>query len=73
MASEADIDFEERVNPSTGRLQKCVIATCCKSEESTDPVWGEGVRSVRRALALLSADCGCGESYHMASNGEDKE
>lgn len=73
MASEADIDFEEEMNPATGRIQKCVYATCCESEDTAGPVWGDGVKSVRRALMMLSEDCDCGEQYHTASNGEDKE
>ena len=71
MASEAEIEFTKREHPDSGRMQDCVIATCTASEESTDPVWGHGVASVRRALAMLK-DCDCGERYHKASNGEDE-
>jgi len=42
----------------------CVYATCVRSKVQVGPIWGDGPRSVRRALAELSEQCECGATFH---------
>ncbi len=72
MAAEADIEYAQRLNPTTQRMQDCVIATCCDSGEASEPIWGHTTASVKRALASLK-DCDCGQSFHKGSKGEDDD
>jgi len=50
-----------------------VVAFCREGQYESEPVWGHGVRSVRRALAQLRDVCPCGARYHAAANGEDED
>jgi hypothetical protein len=42
----------------------CLYATCQTTGHKVGPIWGQGQRSVRRALATLSEQCSCGR-YHV--------
>jgi hypothetical protein len=72
MASFAEIEFTQRENPATGRMQDCVIASCTEVDNDSEPVWGHGSASVKRALASLK-ECPCGESFHKAADDEDED
>ena len=61
--SEAHIDYTEEEN-DRGRMADCVIAECLESGDRTEPVWGHGERSVKRALATLTEHCSCRANYH---------
>lgn len=37
-----------------------VYAECPNSGERVGPIWGDGPRSIRRALATLAGECRCG-------------
>jgi hypothetical protein len=71
----ADIEFLYEPDPCNSKSQgkPYITATCQESGEVTDPVYGHGVRSVKRALATLSEECSCGSKFHKASNEEDEE
>ena len=73
MAAYAEIEFTQAENPETGRMQDCVIASCCDSDSVTEPIWGHGPASIRRALATLSEDCDCGQSFHKRAEDEDDD
>ena len=72
MAATAEITFTQAEN-ERGFLVDCVIARCTDGDYETEPIWGQGQASVRRALATLSEDCPCGQRFHKASDGEDQD
>lgn len=61
--AKAEIEYTSEENDS-GFDQECVYANCCESGESVGPVWGQGDASVKRALAQLTEECGCGAKFH---------
>ncbi len=61
----ARIIYTKRQN-ERGYEGDCVIAVCEEGEGRTEPVWGHGDRSVKRALATLSKVCSCGARWHEA-------
>jgi hypothetical protein len=61
--SIAEIQYTEEENED-GRTQQCVYAVCSESGDIVGPVWGQGENSVKRALAMLSEECSCGQTYH---------
>ncbi len=73
MASVAEVEFTEDENDS-GQLVPCVFVRCLSSPTDFEvgPIWGNGIASVRRALAQLSEDCDCGQNFHKADQGEDE-
>lgn len=68
MTAHATIEMTTETNED-GREMPCVYATCSSSDETVGPVWGHGDASVKRALAMLSAECSCGTRWHS----EDEE
>lgn len=69
MRAAAKITHTEEENDD-GRLQACVYATCCESDDDAGPIWGDSEASVKRALATLTENCGCGADFHYD---EDQE
>lgn len=63
MESTATVRLTEEEN-DYGRMEACVYVTCDESGDESGPVWGHGEPSVRRALAQLTEECGCGAGWH---------
>ena len=68
----AEIEYTEQKN-ERGYMGKCVIAECTSSGDKTEPVWGHGPNSVKRALVMLSQNCSCGSRWHEAADPDDVE
>lgn len=64
MKHDAEINYTSEENED-GREQECVYATCCKSDITIGPIWGQSDASVKRALATLSEEC---EGFHVAED-----
>lgn len=60
-----DLELDEE-----GRKRSCIYAVCAESEESAGPVWGTGDASRKRALRMLTDQCGCGAIYHYDEEAE---
>ncbi len=65
--SLATIDYTTEENED-GREMDCVFATCEESDETVGPIWGHGEASVKRALATLTEECGCGAKFHAVED-----
>jgi hypothetical protein len=62
--SDAEVILGREPNAKTGREQECVTARCLETGQVTEAIWGTGINSVRRALATLTEECGCGARFH---------
>ena len=62
---KALIVYVRRFNEK-GRLQGAVLARCASGQNGGPSfAWGQHARSVKRALAQLSANCVCGARFHF--------
>ncbi len=55
--------FSEAKN-DVGHKQFCVYAECLYSGDRIGPIWSHSRAAVRRALATLTEQCGCGRKFH---------
>lgn len=60
---DASITVSEEENDE-GFMQTCVYATCLETDEQVGPIWGDSHASVKRALATLTEESGCGADFH---------
>lgn len=61
--SHVRVAFTQALN-ERGLMADCVILTCNESEESTQPIWGQSPKSIKRGLAIMSRTCGCHATWH---------
>lgn len=65
-AGFAELVFGEAEN-DYGSEVPTVTARCCDSGDESEEIFGDHERSIRRALASLSAACSCGARFHLLS------
>jgi hypothetical protein len=63
IVAPASVIFTQAVNEK-GHKQICVYAECAYGGTRVGPIWSHDVRAVKRALATLSSECGCGRKFH---------